>query len=109
MKTRIKNDKLKEALELLNEAAKEKREELYELIGDKYSHVREILNDRTENGKEAADRLKKHITKSLKEEEEKLIDKAKEFDENIHENPWFYLGIVAVSSMVLGIMMSHRK
>ena len=112
MKTKTRNHenhKLHDALELLNEAAQEKRTELYDLIGDKYSHFKEVLSDTAKNGKKAANRTGKELFKALQGREEQFVHKAKEIDKQVHQNPWLYVGIVAVSSVLLGYMMNHKR
>ena len=110
MKTRVKsNHKLQDALELLNEAAKEKKEELYDVMGDKYSHIRDILSDTAKNGKKVVNHSRKEFIKALHGREQEFVHKAKEIDKQIHENPWMYVGIVAVSSVLLGYLMNHKK
>ena len=108
-RTKHNDHKLHDALELLNEAAKEKREELYDLIGDKYSHVRDILTDTASNGRKAVKQTGKEFLKSFQDGEKKFVHKAKEIDKQVHQNPWLYVGVVAVSSVLFGYLMNHKK
>jgi ElaB/YqjD/DUF883 family membrane-anchored ribosome-binding protein len=109
MKSRYKNEKLHEVLEILNEAAKEKKAELYELIGEKYSTIAHALSDKAENGKHAVGKAKKQLIKTLQEEEERLLDKAKEVDRQAHENPWAFIGTVAFVSFLFGMRFGSRS
>lgn len=84
------NEKITEALKLLDEAAKEKKDELRELIAEKY-----------ENLKEATGRAR-----------ELSIEKTKELastvDESVHENPWYYIGGVAIGALLLGYILGRK-
>ncbi len=109
MKNRIKHDKLQQALELLNEAAQEKKEELYELIGGRYSHIKEILTEYADNGKTAANHVKKRFVRGLHNEEKKVMNMAEDLNERIHDNPLLFLGGVALSSFIIGFSLGHKK
>ena len=43
--TKTSNDKLHEALKLLNEAAGEKKDEVKELVANKYTHLKEVISE----------------------------------------------------------------
>ena len=103
------NHKLQEALELLNEAASEKKGELYDLIGDKYDHFKEILSDTALTGKSVFSQTRKEFVEALQDGEEKIVNRAKQIDKQVHTNPWMYVGIVAMSSVLFGYFMRHKK
>ena len=108
MKTQVKSDKIYEAIELLNEAAKDKKAELYELIDDKYSYIKEVLTEKAETGKEVVNQAKKQLLRTLVEEEEKIVKKAKDLDKKVRRNPWPLLGVVAFGSVLFGIIMGKK-
>src|SRR3989338_4535106 len=90
-----RHDKIQEALELLNEAAKEKSEELQELVGEKYDDIKQVLLDKAGNGRAFLSQTQKKLAKTLREEEEKVLSKAKEIDKKAHRNPWPFIGATA--------------
>lgn len=109
MRTQVRKDKIQEALELLNDAAQEKKEEVFEMLGDKYEHLKELFESTAHNGEAIAGEAKKQIVKSLHQEEKKLKETAAEWDKKIHKEPWAFLGGVALGSLVLGLMLGHKK
>ncbi|HTL48398.1 MAG TPA: hypothetical protein VL688_10120 [Verrucomicrobiae bacterium] len=108
MRTRFKNDKLHEVVDLLNEAAKEKKEELYGLIGEKYGQIAEAIQEKAENGLHAVESAKKQLFKALQDEEEKIFERAKEVDKQAHENPWAFVGAVAFVSFLFGVRFGRK-
>ncbi len=109
MKSRLKEDKIQEALELLNEAAKEKKDELFHLIDDRYAAIKEVLEEKAGNGRQAVSQAKNQLLKALGAEEEKLIKKAKTLEKKIHRNPWPILGAAVLGSLVFGILIGGKK
>lgn len=108
MRTSTRRDKIQDALELLNEAAEEKREEIYEIFGSKYGHLKELFENAAENGQELAGQAKKQIVRGLHAEEKKLKEAAAQWDKKVRKDPWIFLGGVAFSSLVLGLILSRK-
>ncbi|MDP3919418.1 MAG: hypothetical protein Q8R76_01240 [Candidatus Omnitrophota bacterium] len=106
-------DKIHEALELLNEAARDKREELYDRMEGQYDELRHLFNDASGNVRKSAANLKNRTEDALHEGQEKIgrfaHEKGEEVDRSVHENPWPFLGGVAVAAFVLGYRFSSRK
>lgn len=101
-------DKIQEALELLNEAAREKSGELQDLAGEKYDHIKQMLLDQTENGRAFLNQTQKKLARTLREEEEKVLHKAKELDRKVHHNPWPFLGGATLGALILGIFLGRK-
>ncbi|HTL46965.1 MAG TPA: hypothetical protein VL688_02755 [Verrucomicrobiae bacterium] len=108
MKTQSRNDKIQEALELLNEAAKEKSEELYGIVEGKYSHIKQLLKDQTTNGKEMMGEARKRFAKTLQAEEERLVETARNLDKKVHRNPWPFLGAAALGALIVGVALGKK-
>ncbi len=109
MRTQIRKDKIQDALELLNEAAQGKKEEVFELLEDKYEHLKEIFESAASNGSAIVGDAKKQIFNSLHDEEKKLKEVATKWDKKVHKEPWMFLGGVALGSLVLGMILGHKK
>ncbi len=105
MKKNIKINKIEQALVVLNQAARQRRKELSKLVRGKYRNVNRALIQAGINGK----RFIKGTERGVLRAEKNLVSKAKHFDSNVHENPWPYLGAVAISSLVLGAMIGHKN
>mgnify|MGYP006296133669 CR=1 FL=1 len=102
------NDKLKEALELLNEAAREKKDELKGLAGDKYSDLREALAG--VEGKVAGS--VQHAAERARELRERGEERVREtthaVDERVHQEPWKAVGVAAGAALLLGFIMGRK-
>jgi len=109
MSTQIKKDKIQEALELLNEAAQGKKDEFFDLVGDKYEHLRDFFETAASSSEALAGQTRKQILRSLQQEEKKLKETAADWDKKVHKDPWAFLGGVALGSLVLGLILGHRK
>ncbi len=94
----INSAKITEALELLNEAAREKKDELARLVNEKYEHIRTAFGDVAAGANDV-----------LQSGEERLRETAGELDRSVRENPWPFLGGVAVTFLVLGYIFSGNR
>lgn len=106
--SRHHQDKLEEALELLNEAAREKKEELQEAVEGRYSDLKDLLIEQAENGLSMLNHAKKRIAKTLQQEEEKILTRAKDLDRTVRRNPWPVVGGAAVSALLLGVILGRK-
>ncbi|MDO9543221.1 MAG: hypothetical protein Q7J98_13010 [Kiritimatiellia bacterium] len=109
----IGNEKLSEALKLLEEAAKAKKSELQNMLKGKYSHLKEVLGDKEQDMTEALNTAKKrameaatHATEIGSERARKI---AAEVDEQVRENPWPYIGGVALGALLIGYILGRSK
>ena len=103
------NSKIAEALELLNEAAKDKRSEMKELMTDRYSHIKQAVLEGTTQGKKVLDNAQHVSQEAISEVEETIKKTAAKVDKSVRENPWPYIGGVAVVSLLLGCLMSSKR
>ena len=101
--------KFEEALQLLNEAAREKKEEIQSLIGDKYSQLRDVLEDSAKKGRKNLKRARSEAEDWIGENTEDLREAVSDLDERVHENPWAYLGGVAVGALLLGFILGSTS
>ncbi len=101
--------KFEEALQLLNDAAKEKKDEIQNLLSDKYTDIRKIIEQTASQQKQNLKRAQRVAGEWIEEGEETLRDVAAEVDENVHENPWPYIGGVAIGALLLGFILGSSS
>ena len=103
------NKKFEEALQLLNEAAKDKKNEIQGLLGEKYSHIKSAIQEVTSGKSAEFNRMKKTAQDVIEQGGEKFKEVATDLDEKVHENPWSYIGGVAVGALLLGYILGSSK
>jgi len=103
------NDKIHEALELLNEAAKGKKEEVSGAINAKYEHLRDMFVGVIEDGQCIAEDAKKTISKTLQVEEKRVKEVVAQIDKDIRKNPWPYVGGAVLGSLCIGLLLARKN
>ena len=101
--------KFEEALNLLNEAARDKKEEIQNLINERYSEFRDAMEGAVKKGRKDYRRAKNSAGEWIEEGTEGIREVASELDEKVHENPWAYLGGVAVGALLLGFLLGSSS
>ncbi len=103
------NEKISEALRLLEQAAKEKKEDIKGLINNKYQSLKEVLSETADNVAELKRKAIEAAKKAGEATWEKSKDAAEAVDEHVHQNPWYYIGGVAVSALLLGYILGKKN
>lgn len=103
------NSKITEAFELLNEAAKEKKNEMKELLTDRYVHIKQAILEGANQGKKILDKAQHVAQEAIFEGEETVMKTVRDVDKKVRDNPWPYLGGVAVVSLLLGFLMGSKR
>ena len=107
------NEKITEALRLLEDAAKGKKEELRTLVSNKYRNLKDALGEAELDMAAAVAAARKRTMEAAQQAKDLGLVKAKEFaadlDEQVHENPWPYISGVAVAALLVGYIMGRNK
>lgn len=107
------NEKITEALRLLEDAAKGKKEELRTLVSNKYRNLKDALGEAELDMAAAVAAARKRTMEAAQQAKDIGLGKAKELaaevDEQVHENPWPYISGVAVVSLLIGYILGRNK
>lgn len=107
------NEKISEALKLLEDAARDKKDELRHLMSNKYAHLKEAVSETEHDIKESLAIARKRAADALAKAKEiggaKAKEIAEDLDEQVHENPWPYIGGVALASLLIGYILGRNK
>ena len=111
--TTTSNEKIAEALKLLETAAREKKDELRTLAHDKYAHLKEALGDAQHTVSDTLAAARKRALEAAQQARTVGTEKAKqlasEVDTQVHAHPWPAIGGVAVVALLIGYVMGRNK
>lgn len=107
------NEKIVEALKLLEEAAKEKKDELKSVVSDKYTHLKKVIAETEQRvGKSFSDAKDVSVEAIVHAKDvsiEKARDLARDVDQNVHRNPWPFIGGTALGGFLLGYLLGRDR
>ena len=89
--------------------SKEKKEDIKGLINNKYQSLKEVLSETADNVAELKRKAIEAAKKAGEATWEKSKDAAEAVDEHVHQNPWYYIGGVAVSALLLGYTLGKKN
>jgi ElaB/YqjD/DUF883 family membrane-anchored ribosome-binding protein len=92
-------EKMDEALEFLEKAAQKKKKELHRLVNEKYSGIKNIFQDGL------VDQIKNTTTKAMEAGEDKVKEIKDEMEKKLKDNPWPFMGGVALGCLLLGYIL----
>ena len=101
--------KFEEALHLLNEAARDKKDEIQNLLGDKYSDISQLLKQASTKSRRELRKVQRSAEEWMEEGGESLKETVTQLDDSVRENPWPYLGGVAVGAILLGFILGSSS
>ena len=106
-------NKISEALDLLEEAAKEKKDDITEMLSSKYANLREAIVGASKAtgvaAEDAAARAKEVIGHAYGVSQEKVKQAAGAVDTQIHSTPWPFVGGVALLSLMFGYILGRKQ
>ena len=107
------NEKISEALKLLEEAAKDKKDEIRNLVTNKYTHLKGALVDAEHSASEVLTAAQKRAVEALIHARDVSTEKVKVcatvVDDQVHANPWPYIGGSALVALLAGYIMGRKK
>jgi len=103
------NEKIAEALKLLNEAAQEKKSDVTSMITDKYEALKQVIVDSEKSVGHAFMRGEKRAVDAALQAKDFGVRKAKEVDEHVHDYPWPYIGGAAVVGLLIGYILGRKS
>lgn len=107
------NEKIAEALKLLEEAARDKKDELRTLLTTKYTQLKNVVVETEQSLAQQLAATKKRTLEAVSHarevSEEKVKEVAHEVDRHVHEKPWPYIGGVAVVALLLGYILGRKR
>ncbi|HUJ79612.1 MAG TPA: hypothetical protein VLY45_04770 [Nitrospiria bacterium] len=96
------DQRINEALHLLNEVAKDKRAELAQMIAVKYGNLKSMLEGiREEIERESADAYRRG--------KDQVSHAVKEVDQSVHAHPWPYIAGAALTALILGYLFGNSR
>ena len=101
-------EKVKEALEILNEAAQDEKQELKQLLGNKYGDLRSFITDVEHRVEDKAGRGVERVVDFERRAEARARDSKERVEAKVHEQPWHAMGVAAVGALVLGYLMGRK-
>jgi ElaB/YqjD/DUF883 family membrane-anchored ribosome-binding protein len=96
------DQRITEALEMLDRAALEKKEELKKIISDRYVNMQELFNEGAVGAREVLSRTRQNVKESVMKGREKAGEWARLADNRVRQKPWVFIGGIAAVAFLAG-------
>jgi len=107
------NEKIAEALKLLEEAARQKKDELKGVMADKYTHLKEAIMETEGTIVKSLSDAGRHALGAATHARDVGVEKAREIagdvDKHVHHNPWQYIAGTAAVGLLLGYILGRNR
>ena len=94
---------VKEALQVLENAAASDVDDIKQIFSAEYKHLRKAMV------KHAPHALWDKLKEAKAFTADYTVDKAKNIDKSVHENPWYYIGGAAVLAGLIGFIVGRSN
>jgi ElaB/YqjD/DUF883 family membrane-anchored ribosome-binding protein len=101
--------KFEDALNVLNEAARERKDELRGLLNDKYTEIRTLMDETLARQRGNYEQARRVAEDWIEDGGERVREAVADIDDKVHENPWPYIGGVAVGAVLLGFILGSSS
>ena len=100
------------ALDVLDDAARESSAEIKQMISHDYRRLKEILSDVKPVAKSAISEISDASRDAAYEARDRAVkftkETARQVDESVHENAWYYLAGSALVAGTLGFLLGRK-
>jgi len=103
------NEKIAEALKLLNEAAQEKKSDVATMLTGKYETLKQVVLDSEKSVSHAFMRGERRAVEAAMQVKDFSVKKAKQVDDHVHDYPWPYIGGAALVGLLVGYMLGRKN
>lgn len=98
-------ERIREALELLQETARDESQQLKSLARNRYAELKSVLGEAKVSLDEESGRLLQLKARG----EEKVRDFAGHVDEYVHETPWRVIATAAALGVLAGLLINRTR
>jgi ElaB/YqjD/DUF883 family membrane-anchored ribosome-binding protein len=99
---RFGEQRIDEALELLDTAARDKRAELSAALENKYTDLASVVRS-------VSNQVKDRATQKIVAGKQKVVEVATCIDRSVHENSWTYIAGAAGAAMLFGFFLGRSR
>jgi len=107
--TKESRDKIREALDLLQQAAKTEKDHLKSVVSDGYSDLKNVLGEARTGMAERVRVQRERLAEVKDHGVERARQTADHVDQYVHEQPWKVLGLATAAALLLGYLMGRDR
>lgn len=100
--TTEKSEKIDSALLALNETAKKSSQQIKSIIEEDYEKIRKLIAETSPEAKKALEKMKTDSIESVKQTADSI-------NENVHKNPWMFIGGAAAITGLVGYILGRNS
>ena len=101
--------KIKDALDLLQQAAKTEKEHLTSVVSEGYADLKTVMGDARAGMADKVRAQRERFVEVKDEGVERAKQAAEHVDHYVHEQPWKVLGLSTAAALLLGYLMGRDR